>query len=82
MDIKDGHHASSLRKAPEGYDSVHAVGSYAPNSTVTMKIDGKDVALHDSKEVSTGVPSSFERDEFLVYDEAQVRLRYVVTVKL
>jgi poly [ADP-ribose] polymerase 2/3/4 len=79
---QDGHHASSLRKAPAGFDSVHAVGTQTPKSTVTLKIDGKDVAVPDSKETPSGAQSSFAHDEFLVYNEAQVRLRYVVTVKL
>jgi len=30
----------------------------------------------------TKVGSTFRHDEFLVYDEAQVRIRYVLTVKL
>ena len=47
-----------------------------------MKIDGKTVAIPDAPGSQSGTSSSFHHDEYLVYDEAQVRLRYVVTVKL
>lgn len=79
---EDGSHASSLRKAPKGFDSVHAVGSHAPSKWGTIKIEGNDVQIPKSKGSDTKVKSSFHHDEFLVYDEAQVRLRYVLTVKL
>jgi poly [ADP-ribose] polymerase len=78
----DGHHASSLKKAPAGFESVHAVGSITPQSWTTMTIGGKPVQVPDTKAHNSGVSSSFHHDEFLVYDEAQVRLRYVLTVKL
>jgi poly [ADP-ribose] polymerase len=78
----DGHHASSLKKAPSGFDSVHAVGSITPKSWTTTDIEGKSVEVPKTKAHNSGVSSSFHHDEFLVYDEAQVRLRYVVTVRL
>jgi poly [ADP-ribose] polymerase 2/3/4 len=79
---EDGPHASGLRTAPPGFDSVHAVGAYQPKSTTIMKIDNKDVVVPNSQAEPSGVSSSFAHDEFLVYNEKQVRLRYVVTVKL
>ena len=78
----DGSHASSLKKAPKGYDSVHAVGQVTPKSWTETKIEEKDVTVPKDKAHDSGVQSSFYHDEFLVYDEAQVRLRYVLTVKL
>merc|ERR1739844_424640 len=78
----DGPHASRLKKAPAGTDSVHAVGSITPKSWTSTNIDGKPVQVPDSKGHSSGTSSSFNHDEFLLYDEAQVRLRYVLTVKL
>ena len=78
----DGYHASSLKKAPKGFNSVHAVGTIAPESWTEMDIEGKSVQVPDNKGHNSGVDSSFSHDEFLVYDEAQVRLRYVITVKL
>jgi len=78
----DGHHASSLRKAPSGHDSVHAIGAYGPTNWQTMKIDGNDIAIPQGSGKNTGKSSTFQHDEYLVYDEAQVRLRYVLTVAL
>jgi poly [ADP-ribose] polymerase 2/3/4 len=79
---EDGPHASGLRKAPKGFDSVRAVGTVQPQKTVALKIDDKDLLVPASKAAQSGVQSSFTHDEFLVYDEAQVRLRYIVTVKV
>jgi len=78
----DGCHASSLKKAPQGFESVHAVGQHTPKSWSSMKIDGNDIDVPKEAGTSSGVSSSFHHDEYLVYDEAQVRIRYVVTVKL
>ncbi len=78
----DGSHASGLRKAPTGSDSVHAVGTITPKSWTSLKIDDKDVKIPNSPAKESGVSSSFHHDEHLVYDAAQVRLRYVVTVKM
>lgn len=79
---RDGPHASGLRKAPNGFDSVHAVGCYRPTIWAPLKLDGKAVAVPSSAPVPSGVQSAFSHDEFLVYNESQVRLRYVVTVEL
>jgi poly [ADP-ribose] polymerase len=78
----DGYHASSLKKAPAGFDSVHAVGSITPESWKKTTIDGKDIEVPKAKAHQSGVSSSFHHDEFLVYNESQVRIRYVITVKL
>ena len=78
----DGPHASGLRKAPAGFDSVHAVGTTQPKTWKSMTIDGKVVQVPQDQGVPTDVTSSFGHDEYLVYEEAQVRIRYVVTVKM
>jgi poly [ADP-ribose] polymerase 2/3/4 len=78
----DGPHASSLRAAPSGFDSVHAVGEVSPGVWRPMEIDGHAVSVPQGSVAPSGVDSTFEHDEFLVYSEAQVRLRYVLTVKL
>ncbi|GAB5363861.1 hypothetical protein AAMO2058_000919700 [Amorphochlora amoebiformis] len=77
---------SSLKKAPNGYDCVVAQGHYEPDpkNDVTFKLDGKDVV------VPTGVPkkrakyakSYFTNTEYLVYNESQVRLRYLIKLKM
>ena len=78
----DGPHASGLRKAPKGFDSVHAVGTVTPKSWSEVKIENRSVNIPKDKAHQSGVQSSFNHDEFLVYDESQVRIRYVLTVKL
>jgi len=78
----DGSHASSLKKAPKGFDSVHALGTTTPTSWTSMKIDGKDVEVPNASGGDSGTASSFHHDEYLVYNEAQVRLRYILALKL
>jgi poly [ADP-ribose] polymerase len=73
--------APYLKNAPVGYDSVHAVGAFTPKSWTSTEIEGKSVKVPQDKKHQSGVTSDFDDDEFLVYDEAQVRLRYVVTIK-
>jgi poly [ADP-ribose] polymerase 2/3/4 len=80
--IQDGPHASNLKKAPTGFDSVQAVGNVAPPASIQIQIDGHDIMLAPSPPSATGAGSTFEHDEFLVYEEAQVRIRFVLTVKL
>lgn len=78
----DGPHASGLKEAPAGFDSVHAMGTMAPPKWGSINIGGKGVQIPQSKATETKVQSSFGHDEFLVYDEAQVCIRYMLTIKL
>jgi len=81
---QDGPHASGLKVAPPGFDSVHAVGRTQPKKFTTLKLDGNTVKVPCQKPTATNKNSnsSFWHDELLVYKESQVRLRYVITVKL
>jgi poly [ADP-ribose] polymerase len=76
----DDHHVSSLKKAPEGFDSVHVVGTITPKFWTSINIDGRSVEVPETKAHLSGIDSAFRHDEFLVYDESQVRIRYIVTV--
>ena len=85
----DGRHASSLRKAPPGYDSVVALGRYRPDPAkdVLVPCGLRNVPLACTKSTKRKVKdpasaSSFFQDEYLVYDEAQVQLRYMVRIQL
>ncbi|KAJ3046281.1 Poly [ADP-ribose] polymerase 3 [Rhizophlyctis rosea] len=77
---------SSLRAAPAGYGSVVARGHTEPDPKYDMvlKIDGKDVVVPQGKaiDMKEWKSSSFWHSEYLVYKESQVRLRYVLRVKL
>ena len=70
----------TLKKPPAGCDSVVARGNVEPDpfKDATMKIDGKSVQVPQVKEVQTGRNSSFHHNEFLVYNEAQHRIRFVL----
>jgi poly [ADP-ribose] polymerase 2/3/4 len=73
----------SLRQAPSGYDSVLARGKQTPSSYTEMLFDGKKVSVPQGLPGESGFQSSsFDQDEHLVYHESQVRLRYVITLKL
>jgi hypothetical protein len=52
-------------KAPNGYDSVIARGHEEPDpaAQTTLKIDGKDVTVHQGAMVRTGVTSNFSQNE-------------------
>jgi poly [ADP-ribose] polymerase len=84
---QDGSLASSLRKAPQGYDSVYAKGQISPQQwkSITL-IDPQNktqsVQVRAAPAADLEPSSSFYHDEFLANNEAQVRLRYVLTVRL
>eukprot|EP00980_Cylindrotheca_fusiformis_P026001 scaffold15140_cov164-Cylindrotheca_fusiformis.AAC.3 len=80
--VADGSHASGLKKAPKGFDSVHAVGNVGPKKWGKINIDGKSVQVAAGPPEDQDKKSTFYHDEHLCYDEDQVRLRYVLTVKL
>ncbi|OQR84546.1 poly ADP-ribose polymerase 3-like [Achlya hypogyna] len=75
---------SSITKAPTGSDSVLAKGRIHPDAAHDrhLNLDGRDVTVNCGPQVSSGVQSSFQHDEYLVYQEAQQRLRYILTFKL
>ncbi|KJE95327.1 poly synthetase 3 [Capsaspora owczarzaki ATCC 30864] len=74
---------SSLRKAPAGFDSIVARGTIMPtpaNDTV-FKIEGRDVVVPQGPRMNTGHQSSFHHNEYLVYNESQCRIRYLLKMK-
>ena len=72
----------TLREAPKGFDSIVARGYTGPDPAkdAVIRIDGKDVAVPQSKPVQQGTyaGSSFDKSEFLLYKESQHRLRYCI----
>jgi poly [ADP-ribose] polymerase len=76
----------SLKAAPPGYGCIVARGHTEPDpkDDITWTFDGRKVT------VPQGVPikqpkyakSSFTHSEYLVYKESQVRLRYVLKLKV
>jgi poly [ADP-ribose] polymerase 2/3/4 len=74
---------SSFVEAPPGFDSVLAKSGRSPpeSGDATLTLGGTKVKVSQLPPAPAGsVPhSSFSQDEFLVYKEAQQRLRYAVT---
>uniref|UniRef100_A0A671Q956 Poly [ADP-ribose] polymerase n=1 Tax=Sinocyclocheilus anshuiensis TaxID=1608454 RepID=A0A671Q956_9TELE len=75
----------SLRKAPAGYDSVVARESHEPDPSkdVFIEFDGKKVAVPQGKAIKQQQyqGSSFFNSEYLVYEERQCRIRYLLELK-
>ena len=76
---------SSLKCAPKGFDSILAKGRQEPDGKMDakVKLDKHDVAVPQSKPLpqADSASSSFQQSEYLVYQESQQRLRYVLTFK-
>lgn len=70
----------NANKLPAGHHSTHGVGGTQPDpsATITMK-DGVKVPLGQG--VDSKVPgSSLLYNEFIVYDTAQIKIRYLLQV--
>ncbi|KAL8212335.1 UNVERIFIED_CONTAM: Poly [ADP-ribose] polymerase 3 [Gekko kuhli] len=79
------HDDPSLRKPPDGYDSVLACGATEPDPAYDKEIilDGKrvQVAQGKPKTMAEYQSSSFSQSEYLIYQESQCRIRYLVQLK-
>lgn len=73
---------SSLKKAPNGYDSVLAKGRLEPDSSLDthLEFEGKKVIVPQGKGKAFAQSSSFHHSEYLVYNEHQARLRYLLKI--
>ncbi|XP_003217614.2 protein mono-ADP-ribosyltransferase PARP3 [Anolis carolinensis] len=73
---------SSLRKPPDGYDSVLACGRTEPDPAHDKELilDGKKVLISQGKPIPIKQyeSSSFSQSEYLIYQESQCRIRYLV----
>jgi len=64
-----------MEKPQPGFHSTKAMGQYAP--TVERKIDGV-VQVPCGKPKDTKISSSCDVNEYIVYDSAQVNIRYLM----
>ncbi|CAF0931863.1 unnamed protein product [Brachionus calyciflorus] len=73
----------SLTKAPNGYDCVIARGMTEPdpNKDSILELDGKKVIVPQGKPINTNINSSFSQSEYLIYNEGQNRIRYLLKMK-
>ncbi|XP_044292076.1 poly [ADP-ribose] polymerase 1 [Varanus komodoensis] len=72
--------ASHITKLPKGKHSVKGLGKTAPDPSATVTLDGVDVPL------GNGIPSGVSNtcllyNEYIVYDIAQVNLKYLLKLK-
>uniref|UniRef100_A0A8D0G559 Poly [ADP-ribose] polymerase n=1 Tax=Sphenodon punctatus TaxID=8508 RepID=A0A8D0G559_SPHPU len=72
----------SLRTPPAGYNSVVACGATEPDPAhdKELLLDGKKVVVPQGKPISMTKyqGSSFSQSEYLIYQESQCRIRYLV----
>ncbi len=76
---------STLTKPPSGFNSVVAQGRTEPDPAMNeqLKLDGKPVIVPAGqiKQQPEYQQSSFSQSEYLLYEESQARLRYMVTLE-
>lgn len=76
---------SALRQAPEGFHSIVAKGRTEPDDSqdVQLDLDGNAVRVPQGKPVPVSgfESSSFSQSEYLLYQESQARIRYMLTMK-
>ncbi|NXV72942.1 PARP3 polymerase, partial [Atlantisia rogersi] len=74
-----------LCRPPDGYDSVLACGQTEPDPTQDeeMLLDGKKVLVCQGKPVPMPdyKDSSFTQSEYLIYQESQCRIRYLLQLQ-
>lgn len=72
---------STLVAPPDGFNSVRACGQQTPAAYSKIDVDGTAVEIPTGKPINRShhSRSQFLNDEFLLYNEAQARLRYVIT---
>ncbi|KAM8946664.1 poly [ADP-ribose] polymerase 1 [Pelodytes ibericus] len=76
-ELKDAAH---ITKLPKGKHSVKGLGRTAPDPSATVQLDGVDVPL--GKGVASKVNhTSLLYNEYIVYDIAQVNLKYLLKLK-
>ncbi|KAM8867700.1 protein mono-ADP-ribosyltransferase PARP3 [Synchiropus picturatus] len=77
---------SSLKKAPNGFDSVVARGSWEPDPTqdTFITLENKQVAVPQGKAIAQPQysDSHFSNSEYLIYKESQCRLRYLLELHM
>ncbi|KAM9676510.1 LOW QUALITY PROTEIN: poly [ADP-ribose] polymerase 1-like [Dama dama] len=73
-------HASHISKLPKGKHSVKGLGKTTPDPSASITMDGVEVPLGTG--ISSGVNDTcLLYNEYIVYDIAQVHLKYLLTLK-
>uniref|UniRef100_A0A9L0SUW9 Poly [ADP-ribose] polymerase n=1 Tax=Equus caballus TaxID=9796 RepID=A0A9L0SUW9_HORSE len=73
-------HASHISKLPKGKHSVKGLGKTTPDPSASVTMDGVEVPLGTG--ISSGVSDTcLLYNEYIVYDIAQVNLKYLLKLK-
>uniref|UniRef100_A0A7N9D7P9 Poly [ADP-ribose] polymerase n=1 Tax=Macaca fascicularis TaxID=9541 RepID=A0A7N9D7P9_MACFA len=73
-------HASHISKLPKGKHSVKGLGKTTPDPSASISLDGVEVPLGTG--ISSGVNDTcLLYNEYIVYDIAQVNLKYLLKLK-
>ena len=56
-------------------------GVFLLSSRTELSISGHPVVVPQGKIIKTGLTSTFNHNEFLVYDEGQVHMKYLLHVR-
>ncbi|XP_056671999.1 poly [ADP-ribose] polymerase 1 isoform X2 [Monodelphis domestica] len=73
-------HASHISKLPKGKHSVKGLGKTTPDPTASITLDGVEIPLGTG--VSSGVSDTcLLYNEYIIYDIAQVNLKYLLKLK-
>ncbi|XP_049724171.1 poly [ADP-ribose] polymerase 1 [Elephas maximus indicus] len=73
-------HASHISKLPKGKHSVKGLGKTTPDPSASITLDGVEVPLGTG--ISSGVnDTSLLYNEYIIYDIAQVNLKYLLKLK-
>lgn len=75
--LHSDYNASSL---PDGKNSTKGCGSFGPSQRNEKILDGAKIPMGPGKK--TGVRGSLRYNEFIVYDVTQIKMKYLVQVKL
>lgn len=69
----------NIEKLPDGYHSVHAVGKSSAQSNITLD---DDVIVPRGKPIKNeNIVSILNFNEFIIYNEAQVKIKYLIRLK-
>lgn len=74
--------ADYITKLPAGYHSTHGVGLQTPSRKGYVTLPDGAVVPMGNLESRPGHTGSLQYDEFIVYDQSQVRIRYLFIVNL
>ncbi|XP_049632386.1 poly [ADP-ribose] polymerase 1 [Suncus etruscus] len=73
-------HASHISKLPKGKHSVKGLGKTTPDPSASITMDGVEVPLGNG--ISSGVNDTcLLYNEYIIYDIAQVNLKYLLKLK-